>query len=154
MGLDMYLEGRTFNWNREKAEKRDGFPVQGVILDLAYWRKHPNLHGFIVREFAGGKDECQEIPLDEDALVKIIDAVKRDALPHTDGFFFGESRPEDKLPTIKMLEKALEWLRGEKPPRMREALAVPGAGITMLAIKVDDFADARESRTVVYRASW
>lgn len=154
MGLDMYLEGRTFNWNHDKVEKKDGFRVKGVTLELGYWRKHPDLHGYIVKTFANGVDECQEIPLDEDALRNILAAVKANALPHTEGFFFGSSMPEHKKETIKILEGAIKWLEGETPPRRREPKAIAGTGMAIEMVKVEDFANARESRDVVYRASW
>lgn len=67
MGLDMYLTGSKFlftNWEHpEKNRKEDGIEIESVRLRLAYWRKHPNLHGYIVQTFADGKDECQEIEL-------------------------------------------------------------------------------------------
>lgn len=49
MGLDMYLEGKEH--------------IGGETVELGYWRKHPDLHGYIVGTFADGKDICQEIPL-------------------------------------------------------------------------------------------
>lgn len=119
----MYLEGRKFFWtNWEKPEKNlteDGFRLKERILELGYWRKHPNLHGYIVENFADGKDDCQDIWLDAEDIQKIIQAIKDDKLPHTEGFFFGESY-NDQVPgwtkkeideeSIQTLEKALAWL--------------------------------------------
>ena len=53
MGLDMYLEG-TKLWTsaKDSSEKEDGFLLRKKILKLAYWRKHPDLHGYIVKTFA------------------------------------------------------------------------------------------------------
>lgn len=131
MGLDMYLEGHEYIWTDWKDPKKnpkvDGHRLKGRILELGYWRKHPNLHGYIVGQFAGGKDECQEIALDQPAILRIIDAIKTKELPHTEGFFFGSSRTEDDEPTLATLTKALRWLNAEKK------------GI---------------AKTVVYRASW
>lgn len=155
MGLDMYLEGRTFNWDRgDNVEKRYGFRVRGVMLDLGYWRKHPDLHGYIVQTFADGRDECQEIPLDEDALRNILAAVKANRLPHTEGFFFGQSTPDRKKETVEILEAAIKWLEQETPPRRREPKAIAGTGMAIEMLKPEDFADAKESREVIYRASW
>ena len=61
MGLDMYLTGEKFVMATGLQE--DGFPLRSKTLELGYWRKHPNLHGYIVQTFVGGKDECQEIYL-------------------------------------------------------------------------------------------
>lgn len=90
MGLDMYL--------MEEGSERE----------IAYWRKHPNLHGFIVNEFAGGVDECQRIPLTLDAVKKIISATKEDRLPHTTGFFFGVSGADDKIHTLEVFTRLFE----------------------------------------------
>lgn len=72
MGLDMYLNGSKFlfnDWSNEaNNQKEDGFRIKEKILQLGYWRKHPNLHGYLVREFMDGKDECQQIELDAEAL--------------------------------------------------------------------------------------
>jgi hypothetical protein len=96
MGLDMYIF----------AEGPEGSDA----TELAYWRKHPNLHGYIVREFAGGVDECQKIPLSRADISKTLAAVKSDALPDTGGFFFGVSRPGDKLHTLPQLAGVLEYM--------------------------------------------
>ena len=71
MGLDMYLEGHKFHssyylngYPKPKPTCPDGFEIKSTTLDLGYWRKHPNLHGYIVNTYAEGKDECQEIYLD------------------------------------------------------------------------------------------
>jgi hypothetical protein len=106
---------------------------------LGYWRKHPDLHGFIVQTFAGGKDDCQQIELTRAELEQIINAVEADALPHTEGFFFGESyKPGDnedeftdigtmqkvtvtncyakqKAEDLKILREAIEWLEIKEP---------------------------------------
>jgi hypothetical protein len=102
MGLDMYLEGHEANT---------------TPAELGYWRKHPNLHGFIVQEFADGVDECQKIPLTAENLESILEATQNDALPHTTGFFFGQSMPEDKEQTLEIVEGALKWLKEGKPGR-------------------------------------
>lgn len=124
----MYLRGRKFFWSFEgKRPKVDGIEVAEVILDLGYWRKHPNLHGYIVQTFAGGEDECQEIDLQADQLQQIIGAIKNKELPETEGFFFGKSDGSEDEESIATLEKAKKWL---------------------------DTKDKAASRSVFYRASW
>lgn len=145
MGLDMYLYGRKTDYGYIRADfagkefpKQDGFLVAYVELFLGYWRKHSDLHGYIVEEFADGVDECQRIEIDEDGLVKLIEAVKAHKLPQTSGFFFGRSaRAGDgnaeelaaqDAKDLAILEKALAWLRD--------------------ADKANDF------RSIIYQASW
>lgn len=121
MGLDMYLYGKTFNWGHETPRPRhDGFDVQGLTLEIGYWRKHPNLHGAIVQMFAGGVDKCQRINLSAVQLRALIDAVKSRKLPHTSGFFFGESGSADEQDTIAQLEGAVAWLECATPNVSKE----------------------------------
>ena len=131
MGLDMYLMGEKFYWTNwkepDKNLSEDGFKVSTKTLEIGYWRKHPNLHGFIVNGFAAGVDECQRIDLSKEDLVVILEAVKKDNLPYTEGFFFGTSQPEDRDLSIEIIEKAMKWVETEE------------VGV---------------SRSVYYRASW
>jgi hypothetical protein len=125
MGLDMYLTGERYihDRGRERGAKK------GELYDLGYWRKHPNLHGFIVQEFANGVDECQEIELGQVQLRRIIKAVQNQELPHTTGFFFGvsEGDEEERQFDVMVLTDAIAWLEAE---------------------------DAEAWRSVKYRASW
>lgn len=97
MGLDMYA------W-RTKAENAIGdfetADVDGALDELAYWRKHHDLHGWMERLYRakGGTAEsfnCVKLRLtmeDLDALEKDVLANK---LPETTGFFFGNNPPDE-----------------------------------------------------------
>ncbi len=115
MGLDMYLTGEKFVMQGSLQE--DGFRLRSRILELGYWRKHPNLHGYIVQNFAGGKDECQDIDLGVNRIRTIIAAIKAQELPDTTGFFFGasDSSQEQMDEDITIFERALAWLETEEP---------------------------------------
>ena len=115
MGLDMYLKGEKFftNFDGERPQE-DGFDVSRHELELGYWRKHPNLHGYIVQNFADGVDECQDIELSAENLEQIMQAVKECALPTTTGFFFGTSDGTEVEEDLKILGGALRWLKKEK----------------------------------------
>lgn len=86
MGLDMYLcrhpKGET-EAQRDALQRklwREGFYAYkekySDVREIAYWRKANFLHGYIVKEYAGGEDECQEIPLDIEDIKSILDRVK------------------------------------------------------------------------------
>jgi len=131
MGLDMYLNGDKFNFSQERVMV-DGFERKSEVLELGYWRKHPDLHGYIVSNFADGVDECQPIYMGEENLVALIEAVENDKLSETTGFFFGTSyKPGDadewssyekqKEQDVTKLTRALTWLRAgrDDPDSMR-----------------------------------
>ena len=128
MGLDMYMYGVIEYYNdfeNEENNKLDkyGFRLCTEEYSVAYWRKHPNLHGFIVNTFADGEDNCQKIYLTKENLNDIIKSVEKDNLPYTEGFFFGRSpdinsddpyetkyAKELKKNTMEILNKILDWL--------------------------------------------
>ena len=117
MGLDMYLTGEKFIMGSSGLNpQEDGFRLRSKTLELGYWRKHPNLHGYIVQTFAGGKDECQTIDL-SDHIRTIIAAVKARDLPDTTGFFFGvsDSSQEQIDQDIAIFERALAWVETDEP---------------------------------------
>lgn len=73
MGLDMYLEKLPRNKTTEQLDaESDEAWKKGIdywrehirdVRRVAYWRKVNWLHGYIVRTFAGGVDDCQDIEL-------------------------------------------------------------------------------------------
>ena len=127
MGLDMYLRGDHFNSDQSKKgkikrQKLDNeFEVSSYEVDLGYWRKHADLHGYIVNTFADGIDKCQKIELSEDDLDKIIMAIRHDKLvkDHS-GFFFGNStefgyyNEEEKNYAISCFERAKQFIQKGK----------------------------------------
>ena len=85
MGLDMY----AYTAAKEQAE------YGTEQREIAYWRKHPNLHGWMKRlwESRGNSGEFNgdEIELTWEDLDLLEAVVKQRALPGTQGFFFGNS---------------------------------------------------------------
>jgi len=130
MGLDMFLAGRkSTHWDipKEERPKEDGFVVSYKALDLGYWRKHPDLHGYILETCAPGEeDTCQEVYVTKEHLQQIIDRVKQGPMPTVQGFFFGDSsamgyyEPEEIQRTVNMLQSALDWLTNAPKSEMRD----------------------------------
>jgi len=114
MGLDMYLNGEIF-FTRPRSRGQ----LKAERYDLGYWRKHPNLHGYIVRTFAGGDDSCQQIRLSANDLRKIIAAVEARELPETTGFFFGQSDGTEWREDVTIFTHAVNWLETEEPNQWR-----------------------------------
>ncbi len=99
--------------NEPNKESRERGEKKGELIDLGYWRKHPNLHGYIVQTFAGGEDECQEIDLSAENIREILAAIEADELPETTGFFFGATDGTEKDEDLRIFREALAWLEAK-----------------------------------------
>jgi len=85
MGLDQYAAVRLDtkdeegNWDTE---------------ELAYWRKHPHLQGFMENLYVekGGEGEfnCVDVELTLEDIDALEASIKGGELPETGGFFFGD----------------------------------------------------------------
>ena len=72
----MYLRGRQFNTAYKEDVPRpkldNKYCIESMTIDLGYWRKHADLHGYIVDTFAKGIDKCQEIELSKEDYIKSL----------------------------------------------------------------------------------
>lgn len=124
MGLDQYAMAvmphkentdLSIGWTREDGD--------GKVTEIAYWRKHANLQGWMenlyVRKceangispncderWGGVVFNCQPLRLTFQDLADLEQAVTGNDLPHTTGFFFGESHPETRKDDLAFIEKA------------------------------------------------
>ena len=94
MGLDQYATAR-----RGEAKTDDeGFKYYEDSIELAYWRKHPNLQGWMQDLYheKGGEQEfnCVDLELTLDDLDALEGSLDEEALPETAGFFFGANADE------------------------------------------------------------
>jgi len=143
MGLDMYLDKRTYvkQWEHIDEAKqykvevtRGGEPtnidpkkVKYIIEEAGYWRKANAIHKWFVDNCQNGVDDCRDAYVGFDDLqalldlcrIVIIDKSKAEQLlPSTSGFFFGNTEYDewyynDIQNTIEILEKAVEDKDGE-----------------------------------------
>lgn len=112
MGLDQFAFAIDNNGEKE---------------ELAYWRKHPNLQGYMENLWeAKGKPglddanmggmglsdfNCIPLELNSDDLDDLEDAVRGSGLPSTAGFFFGsDSDDYYKQKDLEFIQKAREAL--------------------------------------------
>ena len=91
MGLDQYANARK----GEATIDEDGYKQWADTYELAYWRKHPNLQGFMEALYIakGGTDEfnCVDVELTDADLDRLEADIKGNNLPDTGGFFFGSN---------------------------------------------------------------
>ena len=112
MGLDMYA------FRVKAADVVDDFNVlseeqgrSGELEELAYWRKHHDLHGWmekLYRNKGGDKESfnCVPVRLTEFDLDALQFDLLNDALPETQGFFFGTNPPD-----LESLKEDLEFIQ-------------------------------------------
>lgn len=140
MGLDMYLYAKMYisfrelNEDEKSNEKfnklvelsglNKGFITTYSTVEIGYWRKANAVHKYFVDKCASGKDECQEIYVDREELVKLKDICgqlsltkdveqAKELLPPQSGFFFGGTEIDewyfkDVEYTYNLLNKILE----------------------------------------------
>lgn len=110
MGLDMF----AYTTSEAQVHPVD-FPAPQAAIELHYWRKHPDLHGWMEQLYweKGGADDsfnCVTVALDPADLDRLEADVRAGRLPFTEGFFFGASdgtEAEDDLAFVRNAREAL-----------------------------------------------
>ena len=125
MGLDMYayLAARAGQqaefYEGHEYDKDIGEYVNSNVnrpREIAYWRKHPNLHGWMaqlwLRREGNALRETDnfngiELELTAEDLDELELAVKNNELPATSGFFFGDGADDYYKPSdLKFIQAA------------------------------------------------
>ena len=116
MGLDMYAyaaaKAGKMNEHYDNYDyEKDSSPVTKP-REIAYWRKHPNLHGWMHRlwESKGnsGGFNGDELELTWEDLDALEQDVREKTLPATGGFFFGNNSDDEYH------ERDLKFIRDAK----------------------------------------
>jgi hypothetical protein len=94
MGLDQYATARK----GEAQTDDEGYTYYEDSKELAYWRKHPSLQGWMedlwIEKGNSGEFNCVDVELTLGDLDSMEEALDENALPETVGFFFGENSEE------------------------------------------------------------
>ena len=107
MGLDMYAYVGRPGQRAEFHEKADWYEKTNELvgpvskpIEIAYWRKHPSLHGWM-EKLAEQKNlkyksfNNVELELTWEDVDELEQAIRHGQLPFTEGFFFG--KPADNV---------------------------------------------------------
>lgn len=90
MGLDMYLERKTYvqNWDHMKPEHRhnvsvwrgssprsdiDPAKISYIVEQVGYWRKANAIHRWFVEHVQGGEDDCNPHYVSREQLKELLD---------------------------------------------------------------------------------
>ena len=109
MGLDMYAFSTKAKLNKEVDFTETNLQPE----EIHYWRKHPNLHGWMqeLYESKGGKSDSFNgdcVVLTESDLNELEDDIKDGSLPDTSGFFFGQTNGDEVQDDLDFVAKARE----------------------------------------------
>lgn len=109
MGLDMY----AFTAPATAVTQDVDFDLNTIdgITELHYWRKHPNLHGWMrdlyYTKGGTGRDfNCDPLRLTLDDITALEQAIRSGSLPDTSGFFFGETDGSEQNDDLQFIAKA------------------------------------------------
>ncbi len=101
MGLDQYAFAVS---KAQLPEEFDQLPENINKEELAYWRKHPNLQGWMQSLWRSKLEDdsdvswnsfnCVAVELTETDLDELEKDIRSAVLPHTTGFFFGDDSDE------------------------------------------------------------
>lgn len=115
MGLDMYALS-----TKAKPETEVDFSTKNFEQDeLHYWRKHPNLHGWMqnLYDMKGGTSDSFNgdcVVLDSEDLDNLEQDIKDGNLPDTSGFFFGNSSGDEDNDDLEFVAKARKAINDGK----------------------------------------
>lgn len=116
MGLDQYAfkvkakPGKSIDFDRDFLDGEEH-------IQIHYWRKHPNLHGWmrqLHREKGGeGEFNCQQVELTQSDIDNLANSILEGKLPDTGGFFFGQSMKdrEEENDDLEFCKKASEAIK-------------------------------------------
>lgn len=115
MGLDMYAFATKAKPKKEVDFNTTNFNEE----ELHYWRKHPNLHGWMSEIYAmkGGTSDSFNgdcVVLDNEDLDNLEEDIKNGNLPQTSGFFFGNSDGDEVTDDLEFVAKAREAINQGK----------------------------------------
>jgi len=107
MGLDMY----AYTTDEKPAAFVDF--ESDAPTQIHYWRKHPNLHGWMERLYRenNGKAEsfnCVNLVLTAEDLDRLEADIIDGNLPPTTGFFFGQSDGTERPDDLVFVDRARE----------------------------------------------
>ena len=121
MGLDQYAYAATRAgqqqefWETAEAAAGSMEYVSRTVerpREIAYWRKHPNLHGWFRAEWESAGNEGNfngdELEITWDMLERLEYDVRNGELPDTRGFFFGDNSDAEYY------EQDLEFIRNAR----------------------------------------
>ncbi len=116
MGLDQFAFKTKAKFDSQVDFQEQ---LQDVEPDeLHYWRKHPNLHGWMEQLYrkkggTGAQFNCDPVQLTQEDIDDLANSILEGNLPPTSGFFFGQSTSdqEEESDDLQFCKKASEAIK-------------------------------------------
>ena len=112
MGLDQYAY-KVKKGIIKSAIPSDKQIPSNELVEIAYWRKHPNLHGWMERLYdskgGDGMFNCEFVQLTESDLIKLQEDILQRALFEASGPFWGLNSDEEyRKDDLAFIQDALD----------------------------------------------
>ena len=142
MGLDMYLEKRTYvkNWSHKSKEEKHTVSVKlggkarkdikpkrisHIVEEVLYWRKANAIHKWFVENVQNGEDDCKEYYVSKEQLEelaelceKVVETKDTKLLKTASGFFFGSTEYDEYyFDDCKRTAKEIREVLKEETPK-------------------------------------
>jgi len=115
MGLDQFAYKTKVKPGKSVDFQDEVYDDEVEREEIHYWRKHPNLHGFmeeIYREKGGESDfNCRPVELTQEDIDRLAESILGGKLPETSGFFFGQSFGDEENEDLEFCKKASEAIK-------------------------------------------
>jgi len=117
MGLDQFAYKTRVKPGKSVDFQDEVYKVEVEREEIHYWRKHPNIHGFmedLYREKGGESDfNCRPVELTQEDIDRLAKSILDQELPKTSGFFFGQSYgdEEEENDDLEFCKKASEAIK-------------------------------------------
>jgi hypothetical protein len=117
MGLDQFAYKTKVKPGKSVDFQDEVYKDEVECEEIHYWRKHPNIHGFMEELYRekGGESEfnCRPVELTQEDIDRLAESVLGGELPETLGIFFGQSysNNEEENDDLEFCKKASEAIK-------------------------------------------
>ena len=115
MGLDQFAYKTKVKPGKSVDFQDEVYKDEIEHEEIHYWRKHPNIHGFmenLYREKGGESDfNCRPVELTQEDIDSLAKSILDKELPKTSGFFFGQSFGDEENDDLEFCKKASEAIK-------------------------------------------
>ena len=117
MGLDQFAYKTKVKPGKSVDFQDEVYKDEVEHEEIHYWRKHPNIHGFMEELYRekGGESEfnCRPVELTQKDIDRLAESILGGELPETSGFFFGQSygNEEEENDDLEFCKKASEAIK-------------------------------------------